>query len=67
MALTNTWKFLIKEKKYKFWPLLLFYILTIWLASMRVYTSLFQFSNILKSALFAGLVAPILKINIGLV
>ena len=29
MTLTNMWKFLFKQDKYKTWPLLMFYILTI--------------------------------------
>ena len=43
LALTNTWKFLIKQKKYTNWPLLMFYILTITLAALRIYSSYFYF------------------------
>ena len=41
MALTVTWKFLIRQRKYKTWPLLMFYILTISLAVSRIYDSFF--------------------------
>ena len=41
MALTIMWKFLIKQKKYKTWLLLYMYILTIGLAVMRIYDSIF--------------------------
>ena len=41
LALTNLWRFLIRQRKYKAWPLLLFYILTIMLATIRIYCSFF--------------------------
>ena len=67
MALTNTWMFLIKQRKYKTWPLLMFYILTIWLAGMRLITSILYFRTIVEQDLFGFTLNPILKLNIGLV
>ena len=67
MAIMNTWQFLIKQRKYKTWPLLMFYILTIWLSSMRIYTSLFYFFYVLKGDIVAYLLTPILNLNVGAV
>ena len=67
MALTNTWMFLIRQKKYKTRPLLMFYVLTIWLVAMRVYSSFFFLLLMIESDLFGDLLIPILKLNIGLV
>lgn len=43
MALYNFWVFLIKQRKYKTWPLLMFYVIAIALISMRIYCSIFFF------------------------
>ena len=67
MALTNTWMFLIRQRKYKTRPLLMFYVLTIWLVAMRVYSSFFFLLLMIESDLFGDLLIPILKLNIGLV
>ena len=67
MALNNTWRFLIKQRKYKTWPLLMFYVLTICLATMRIYNSVFLFFIIVEKEIFGSLLDAILKLNIGLV
>ena len=67
MALTNMWMFLIKQEKYKTWPLLMFYVLTISLAVMRTYSSFFKFLIIINNEIFGGLLSAILKLNIGAV
>ena len=67
MALTTVWKFLIKQKKYKTWPLLYLYILTIGLAVMRIYDSIFFLFTHLKFDLFGWLLVPIMKLNLGAV
>ena len=67
MALTNTWKFLIRQQKYKTWPLLMFYILTIWLAIMRIYNNFFFLFIITEKEIFGFLLETILKLNIGAV
>ena len=43
MALYNFWVFLIKQRKYKTWPLLMFYVIAIAIISSRVYCSIFFF------------------------
>ena len=67
MSLTNTYMFLIKQGKYKTWPLLLFYVLTSWLAVMRVYWSFCFFINIVEQDLFGFLLLPMLKLNVGVI
>ena len=67
MAIMNTWKFLIRQRKYKIWPLLMFYILTICMSSMRIYTSLFYFFYALEGDIVAYLLTPILNLNVGAV
>ena len=67
MALIITWKFLIKQRKYKTWPLFLFYILTIWLAAMRIYVSFFYFTIYQNYELLGDLLTPIIKLNLGVV
>ena len=67
MALTNTWKFLIKQRKYKTWPLLILYVLIICLAAMRIYTSILNFGITLSNEIYGSLLPPILKLNIGAV
>ena len=67
MALTNTWLFLIKQKKYKTWPLLMLYVLIICIAAMRIYFSLFYLFTNLVHDLFVWLLLPMLKINLGVV
>ena len=67
LALTNTWKFLIKQKKYKNWPLLMFYLFTIVLAAMRIYSSYFMFHIIVEQSLFAILLTVNLKLSIGII
>ena len=65
LALTNTWMFLIRQRKYKTRPLLMFYILTIALAAIRIYGSLFEFYVRSTHEIFGSLLAAILKLNIG--
>ena len=67
MALINTWMFLIKQRKYKTWPLLLFYVLTIWLALERIYSMFFLLFVKKNQDILGVLIPPILKLNIGAV
>lgn len=67
MALTNTWKFLIKQQKYKNWTLLTFYILVIMLASFRIYDSFFYFCVGDNMIFIVIILNPTLKLNIGAV
>ena len=67
MALTNTWMFLIKQKKYKNRLLLVFYILAICLATIRIYQSIFEFYMREEHEIFGVLFPPIFKLNLGAV
>ena len=67
MALNNTWQFLIKQRKYKTWPLLMFYVLTICLATMRIYHSFFFLFVVIEKEVFGTLLSAILKLNLGAV
>lgn len=67
LTLINTWKFLIKQKRYKNRSLLMFYIYTVMLALMRIYFSFFFFYIFLEYELFGILVKPILKLDIGVI
>ena len=67
MALTNTWMFLIRQRKYKTRPLLAFYILAISLAATRIYTCIFKFFLKESNEIFGELFPPILKLNLGAV
>ena len=67
MALTNTWMFLIKQKRYKTWPLLMFYILTILLAIIRIYSSSCFFYDMKNLEIIGFLMTAILKLNLGAV
>ena len=67
MALVNTWKFLYKEKKYKTWPLLMFYILAILLSVFRMYNSFFLLMIMEDLEIFGSMLPPIVKFDIGIV
>ena len=67
VALYNIKAFLIKQRKYKTVPLLLFYILTVWLCIMRIYYSVWYFSIWIDAEILGGSLKNVLKINIGLV
>ena len=67
MTLNNMWKFLIKQKKYKTWPLLMFYILTICLAVARIYFSFFYFVILANNGIFGNLLHPVIKLNLGII
>ena len=67
MTLTNMWRFLIKQSKYKTWPLLMFYILTICLAVVRIYFSFFYFVVVANNGIFGNLLHPVIKLNLGIV
>ena len=67
IALTNTWMFLIKQKRYKARPLLAFYILTISLATIRIYTCVFRLYINEMNELFGHIFPAILKLNLGAV
>ena len=67
MALTNTWMFLIKQRKYKTRPLLVFYILAICLATIRIYSCVFDFYLREEHEIFGSLLPAILKLNLGAV
>ena len=67
MALTNTWMFLIRQRKYKTRPLLMSYILVICLATARIYSCVFDFYLWEDSEIFGSLLPAILKLNLGAV
>ena len=67
LAIYNTWKFLIKQRKYKTWFLLLFYVLTISLVLSRIYYTICFFWVIEEKELFGHLLKVIIKINLGVV
>ena len=67
LALYNIWTFLIKQGKYKTVPLLLFYILTVWLIAMRIYYSVWYFNVWINSEIVISEIKNVLKINLGLV
>ena len=67
MALTNTWMFLIRQRKYKTRPLLAFYILAICLAANRIYSCVFDFYRREDHEIFGTLLPAILKLNLGAV
>ena len=67
LAVCNTWKFLIKQRKYKTWFLLLFYVLTISLVLERLYYTICFFWVIEEKELFGHLLKVIIKINLGVV
>ena len=67
MALYNFWAFLIKQRKYKTWPLLMFYILIILLSAMRTYQTMYFFAERMKPRIVEFLFPPILNINLGVV
>ena len=65
MALYNSWAFLWKQKKYETVPLLMFYIVLILLATIRVYYSIFFFYGYKSYDYIGYLMKPILTINLG--
>ena len=67
MALHNIWFFLIKQGKYKTWPLLLFYMLVTMLGISRFYYSLWFFEIQLDYGLPGHNLKPLYKINLGVV
>ena len=67
LALYNIWTFLIKQGNYKTVPLLLFYILTVWLIMMRIYYSVWYFNVWINSEIVVAEYKNVLKINLGLV
>ena len=58
---------MIKQSKYKTWPLLMFYILTICLAVVRIYFSFFYFVLVAENETFGNLLPSIIKLNLGVV
>ena len=68
LALYNSWAFLWKQKKYKTIPLLMFYIVVIALAIMRVYFSIWYFYGLyLDADFFGSLMKPVLNLTLGLI
>ena len=67
LALYNTWEFIIRQKKYKTVPLLVFYVIVIMLASLRIYFSVFYFYGKLYHDYFGYLMKPLLNLNLGVV
>ena len=65
LAFVNVYKFLYKDEKFKTLPLLLFYVLTVVLTLMRIWSNLWFLGYILHQYLLEVL-CPVLKINIGL-
>ena len=67
LAIYNFWTFLIKQRKYKTIPLLMFYIVVILLASLRIYFSIWYFYGKVQADYISDLMKPILNINLGVV
>ena len=67
LAIYNTWAFLIKQKKYKILPLLIFYVLVILLSISRICYSFFFFREYFNYRIINFLLKPIILINLGLV
>ena len=67
LAIVNTWAFVIKQKKYKTWPILIFYILAICSSIMRIYGSFWFFYIYTESEIFGYLFNPVLAIDLGVV
>ena len=67
MALYIVWKFLIRDGKYKTWPLTLFYVLVIWLTILRIYYCIYYFNIWINADIIGSEMKNVLKINIGLV
>lgn len=67
MASYNIWAFLIKQQKYKTWPLLVFYVLAILLSISRLYYSFWYFYVQYSYGIIGHLSKPILVINLGVV
>lgn len=68
LAVYNSWAFLWKQKKYKTVPLLMFYIVVIALAILRVYFSIWYFYTLRGSTdFFDYLMKPVLNLNLGVI
>ena len=67
LAIVNTWKFLIKQKKYKTWPLLAFYLLTIWLSLSEAHFNIFFFKSTTEQKVYELNMRPILKLIMGII
>ena len=67
MAFYNIWAFIIKQKRYKTPPLLVFYMLVVMLTCTRIWYSYFCLSYFIQADIVAGEIMPILKVNIGLI
>ena len=66
MALWNSYFFLYKQRKYTTQPLLVFYILTIALTVIHLQYMIWFFGQIIQQWIFANILMPVIKINIGL-
>ena len=67
IALNNTWQFLIKQNKYKTWPLLWFYLLTMWLSLSEAYSSIFMFYILDQEEIYGLAMRPMIKLNMGVI
>ena len=67
MAGHNIWAFLIKQKKYKTSPLVVFYVIVVLLSSLRIIQAITELKFTLDRTLFTVTLMPILKVNLGLV
>lgn len=67
MACYNIWAFIIKQKKYKTLPLLVFYVLVVLLTLMRIYFAVWALEEYPKNWIFAFELMPIIKVNLGLI
>ena len=67
LATYNFFAFLIKQRKYKTWPLLAFYVLALFLSAIRTLNYINYFKDNLEVRIADYMLAPILNINLGLV
>ena len=67
LAVVNTWKFLIKQKKYQTWPLLVFYLLTMMLSLTEAVFNVFLFYAVRHQSAFLVNMRPIIKLELGII
>ena len=66
LALWNSYYFLFNQRKYSTQPLLVFYVLTVLLTGLHLQYMLWFFGEIINQWVFALILMPVVKINMGL-
>lgn len=67
MASHNIWSFLIKQKKYKTSPLLVFYVIAVLLTICEIYIRIWLLNYYIHRTVVANELMPFLKVNMGLI